>query len=238
MKHLLENTLAPLTFAWGFLEAPVDAVMKAYVRWQRTILHSVKVQTIDMPLADALRQLEPLDMGSQRVLFLSTKGRWTACFDNGARGGNPSTFVGVLSERLKVRGVACSCIPNTLTRRDAGTRGTWGAVTFTLFAPERREFLNVERSVSVANDAGGWRFHSRGQVQAFEQVDRYAASRIADRFSADMLQDYGRALGIDLFDEGFYGGAGAVTHARPWLLPKPATMSLAEARRQLGLASP
>ena len=101
MKHLLDNKLAPLTFAWGFLEASVDAVIKGYVRWQRTILHSVKIQTIDMPLADALRQLEPLDMGSRRVLFLSTKGRWTACFDNGARGGNPSTFVGVLSERLK-----------------------------------------------------------------------------------------------------------------------------------------
>ena len=235
MKPLLDNKLAPLTFAWGFLEASVDAVLKAYVRWQRTILHSVKVRKLDMPLADALRQLEPLDMGSQRVLFLSTKGRWTACFDNGARGGNPSTFVGELSERLKVRGIACSCIPNTLTRRDAGERGTWGAVTFTLFAPERREFLNVERRVSVANDVRGWNFHSMGQVQAFEQVDRYAASRIVDRFNAAMLQDYCRALGIDLFDEGFYGGTGAVTHARPWFLPKLATMSLSEARRQLGL---
>jgi predicted lysophospholipase L1 biosynthesis ABC-type transport system permease subunit len=29
---------APLTFNWGFLEAPVDAVSSAYVRWQRTIL--------------------------------------------------------------------------------------------------------------------------------------------------------------------------------------------------------
>jgi hypothetical protein len=26
MKYLLDNKLAPLTFNWGFLEAPVDAV--------------------------------------------------------------------------------------------------------------------------------------------------------------------------------------------------------------------
>ncbi len=235
MKHLLANQLAPLTFAWGFLEASVDGVTRAYVRWQRTILHSVKVRRIDMPLADALRQLEPLDMGSQRVLFLSTRGRWTACFDNGARGGNPSTFVGELSEHLKVRGIACACIPNTLTRRDVEKRGTWGAVKFTLFAPERREFFNIERSVSVANDVDGWEFNSMGQVQDFEQGDRYTASRIADRLTAEMLEDYCQALGIDLFDDTFYGSTGVVTHARPWFLPKAPTVSLTEARRQLGL---
>ena len=235
MKHLLGNTLAPLTFAWGFLDSPLEAVTRAYVRWQCRILHSVKVSAIDLPLAEALRQLEPLDMASQRVLFLSTKARWTACFDNGAKGGNPSTLVGELSQQLKVSGIACACIPNTLTRRDAGKHGTWGAVKFALFAPETRDFLNVERSVSVTNDVKGWQFQSTGRVQPFEQVDRYGASRVADRFSAEMLEDYCRALGIDLFDEAFYGGSGVVTHARPWFLPRLATMSLAEARRQLGL---
>ena len=110
-----------------------------------------------------------------------------------------------------------------------------GAVKFTQFAPEKREFLNIDRSVSVANDVHGWKFHSMGQVQDFEQVDRYTASRIADRLTAEMLERYCQALGIDLFDEGFYCGPGVVTHARPWFLPRLATKSLAEARRQLGL---
>jgi hypothetical protein len=237
MNRLLGDALAPLTFSWGFLEASLDIVSTAYLRWQRTILHRVKVGRINMPLADALRQLEPLDMGSQRVLFLSTRGRWTACFDNGAKGGNPSTFVGELSQRLKVRGIACTCIPNTLTRRDAAKPGTWGAVKFVQFAPERREFLNIERSVSVVNDVRGWQFHTIGQVQDFEQVDHYATGRIADRLTPEMLEQYCQALGIDLFDESFYGGTGVVSHARPWFLPKLATLSLAEARRQLGLTA-
>ena len=236
MNYLLDNTLAPLTFNWGFLEAPVDAVDSAYRRWQRMILHSVKVARIDLPLADALRQLEPLDNGSQRVLFLSTKAPWTACFDNGVRGGNPSTFVGELAMRMRCRGVACGCIPNTLTRRDAGKPGTWGAVKFTLFAPEKRDFLNVERSVSVMNDVRGWEFNSIGTVQDFEQVERYAARKIADRFTPEMLEAYGRALGINLFDEDFYGGDGSITHACPWFLPKLATTTLAQARKQLGLS--
>ena len=235
MKSLLDNRLAPLTFAWGFLEAPVEAVTRAYVRWQRRILHSTKAAAIDLPLADALRQLEPLDMASQRVLFLSTSGPWTACFDNGARGGNPFTFVGELAQQMKVRGVGCRCVPNTLTRRDAGKRGTWGAVTFTLFAPEKRAFLNVERSISAINDVRGWEFHTAGGVQPFEQIDRYAAKSVADRFTAEMLESYCRALGIHVFDEKFYGGIGVVTRSRPWFLRKIASVSLAEARRDLGL---
>ena len=237
MKYLLDNTLAPLTFNWGFLEAPVDAVGSAYVRWQRTILQSVKVTTFNLPLADALRQLEPLDTGSQRVLFLSTKDRWTACFDNGANGGNPATFVGELAERMKCRGVACGCIPNTLSRRDAGTPGTWGAVKFTLFAPEKRDFLNIERNVSVINDVRGWDFTSIGRVQDFEQAERYAAKRIADRFTPEMLEAYCRALGINLFDEDFYGDAGLITHSYPWFLPRLATVTLAHARKRLGFAN-
>jgi len=238
VKYLLDNTLAPLTFSWGFLEASVDAVSHRYARWQRTILHRVRVTAIDLPLADALQQLEPLDMGSQRVLFLSTKTRWTACFDNGATGGNPSTIVGELSRQLRCQGVACGCIPNTLTRSAAATQGTWGAVKFTLFGPEQRDFLNVERAVSVINDVRGWEFKAIGRPQPFERPERYAARRIADRFTSEMLEEYCGALGIQLFDENFYGGAGVITHAHPWFLPRLATMTLAEARARLGLNEP
>ena len=112
-KYLLDNTFAPLTFSWGFLEAPPDVVGQAYRRWQRMILQSVKVAPLDLPLAEALRHLEPLDMGSQRVLFLSTKSPWTACFDNGAKGGNPSTIVGYLAGKLRCRLAAKNPSPNT-----------------------------------------------------------------------------------------------------------------------------
>jgi hypothetical protein len=236
MKYLLDNKLAPLTFEWGFIEAPLSVVSAAYRRWQRTILHRVKATTVNLPLVDALQQLAPLDRGGQRILFLSTGSAWTACFDNGVRGGNPTTFVGELSQQLKCRGVAVGCVPDTLSRADGAKPGTWGAVKFTLFAAEKRDFLNIARSVSIINDVGGWEFNNRGTVQDFEQADRYAERKIADRLTSSMLEDYCRALGIRLFDEDFYGGPGVVTHARPWFLPKLATTPLAEARRQIGFS--
>jgi hypothetical protein len=235
MKYLLDNKLAPLTFGWGFLEAPPEAVLNAYVSWQKRILQSVKAAPLDLPLADALRKLEPLDTGSQRVLFLSTRSQWTACFDNGVKGGNPATFVGELAERIKCRGIVCGSVPNTLTKRDMQKAGTWGAVKFTLFAPEPREFLNIERSVSVINDVRGWTFNSAGTVQPFEQVERYAARKIADRFTPLMLEEYCRAFGIDLFNADFYGGQGFITHSAPWFLSRLPSVTLTEARKQLGL---
>jgi len=175
-------------------------------------------------------------MGSQRVLFLSTRGRWTCCFDNGAKGGNPFTIVGELSQQMHCRGISCGCIPNTLTRGDKGKPGTWGAVKFTLFAPDKRDFLNVDRSVSVINDIGGWEFNTVGSVQDFEQVERYKANRIVDRFTPEMLEDYCRALDISLFDANFYGGAGVLTHVSPWFFSKLPTTTLADARKQLGFS--
>jgi hypothetical protein len=234
-RLLLDNAFAPLTFNWGFLDAPVDAVGRAYAAWQRRILHRVRIAPLDLPLADALRRLEPLDAGSQRVLFLSTQSPWTACFDNGVRGGNPATFVGELAQRMACRGIACGCIPNTLSARDAGTPGTWGAVKFTLFAPETRARLNIERSLSAINDVRGWEFTALGAPQPFEHPERYSAKRVADRFTPDLLDDYCRALGIRLFDETFYGGRGLLTHASPWFLRRLPTTTLADARRQLGL---
>ena len=236
MKYLLDNTLAPLTFEWGFIEAPLDAVSTAYRRWQRKILHRVRVTQFDLPLAHALKQLDPLDRGAQRVLFISTRSGWTACFDNGVRGGNPATFVGELAQQLKCRGVAVGCIPNTLSRGDAARPGTWGALKFMLFAAEKRDFLNVERGVSIINDVGGWEFNSIGAVQVFEHVERYAARRIAERLTSEMIEDYCRALGLDLFEENFYGGPGVLTHSSLWCFPKLPTTPLAEARKQLGLS--
>jgi hypothetical protein len=236
MKYLLDNKLAPLTFEWGFIEAPLDAVTAGYRRWQRKILHRVRLVQFKLPLADALKQLDPLDRGSARVLFISTGSAWTACFDNGVRGGNPATFVGELAQQLKCRGVAVGCIPNTLSRRDGVKRGTWGALKFTLFAPENRDLLNIERSISIINDIGGWEFNSIGALQPFEHAERYAARRIAERLTSEMLEDYCRALGIDLFDESFYGGPGVLTHSSFWFLPRLPTTPLAEARLQLGLS--
>src|SRR3970282_875427 len=56
---------------------------------------------------------------------------------------------------------------------------------------------------SVLDDR--WRLAANGTVQPFEEVDAYGSRRVRDRFTSEMLERYCQALGIDVFNPGFYG---------------------------------
>jgi len=232
MKFLLDNEFAPLTFKWGFLKVPLETAASAFKSWNRKILRSVKAQKINASLSEALTQLDPL--GRDRVLFLSTQSEWISYFEDTVLGASPATVVGYLSQHLKCWGVACGCIPNTITRTETGEKGTWGAVQFGLYAPANRSFLNIERSISLINDIDGWEFNTLGTVQSFERVERYQERKKASRFTSEMLEEYCHALGIDLFSESFYGGPGFVISARVWF-STPQPVPLTEVQRKIGL---
>jgi hypothetical protein len=79
----------------------------------------------------------------------------------------------------------------------------------------------------MTNDISGWQFRATGNPQPFEKSDRYLAEKKAERFTSEMLDEYCHALGIDLFDESFYG---------PFLVfPRPKGTSLREAQIGLGI---
>ena len=56
----------------------------------------------------------------------------------------------------------------------------------------------VRRSVVAADDGVTWLFEQAGEPFEFERVDRYQATRVVDRFSREMLDEYLRALGVPL----------------------------------------
>lgn len=76
---------------------------------------------------------------------------------------------------------------------------------FELYSGYPKEYLNSERAVWLANDGGKWKFGTSGDVQSFEQTERYNEQRLIDRFTCGMLEDYCKAFGINLFEESFYG---------------------------------
>lgn len=236
MPYLLDNRLAPLTFSWSFLQAPLEDVVRSYTRWQRVILHRVRSRRLDAGLEEALQALQPLDLACSRVLFQSTRSEWTAVFGNDASGNRPP-IAAYMAERLQCRALDCIAIPNTATRARPGSpsRGTWGAVELTIHAPHQIGSSNRERTIRVANDVAGWEFHLQGAAQPFEDLAQYDARRKADRFTTEMLARYGRALGLALFDPEFYRGPGVLTRSNPWLLPAGPALTLTEARARLGL---
>lgn len=235
MSPLLENRFAPITFAWALFEAPLDRVREAIVTWRREHNTDVEWHSIEAPLSNALRFLEPLTTLRRRELLLSTKSSWTACFDNSARGGDPFGTASHLALAIKCRSLAVQCVPHTLQSERQEAAGTYGAVTFELFAPEQREWLNYERAVAVGNDGGRWVFRAEGKPLPFERTDRYKNRKIKDRFTPELLEEYCAALGIRLFDDGFYGPNGVLVTVIDSLPDKHKSMSLDEARVIIGL---
>jgi hypothetical protein len=83
-----------------------------------------------------------------------------------------------------------------------------------LHGPDETEWLNEIRHVSAREDGEPWIFFQRGEVQPFEQVERYDNKHIRDRFTPEMLESYCAALGILVFDATFYGPKSFLVHQR------------------------
>jgi len=103
--------------------------------------------------------LEPLTtVERRRHLFVSTRRAWTAYFDNGCPSGD-AFVLALVAREMKVRAVRVVAVPDSMpdSRR---TGGRFGTTIFELYGPELIPggFLNVQRTVGVANDGGRWRF--------------------------------------------------------------------------------
>jgi hypothetical protein len=234
MCSLLKE-LAPITHWTGFVEAPITILDEFVVPWRKSLDHKVTMERVELPLRDALRKLDPLTSWSTKELWVETWSSWLACFTNHLQGGyGPVSY---LAEQCKTRAVVISSSPFTMPNRPTKeTKGNWGSVQFSLFGPKKTDFLNYIRSIAAANDGGRWVFQAAGEVQSFEQTDRYLAPRKKDRFTPEMLESYCRALGIDPFNEAFYKPSAVLMTDIP---PSPSgraprTVSLADQRRDLG----
>lgn len=109
-----------------------------------------------------------------------------------------------LASQLGCRGLRVVQVEDTVTGNQRGASGRHGAIILELYGPENTDFLNYVRSLAVANDGGRWAFDQAGTPQPFEELDRYQARSVRERFTSDALDRYLRALGVRAFDEGFY----------------------------------
>ncbi|GAA1874269.1 hypothetical protein [Asanoa iriomotensis] len=233
MLTLLDEQYAPITKRIGFLRVPLDVAAEGLAAWRHELHGKAAAEPVDGDLPSALRTLEPLTLTVRpRELLVATRSDWTAYFDCGANGSDPISAVGYLSRRLKCSGLAICSAPHTLgTGLEVG--GRYGAVQFELFGPEWTDFINYVRTVSVAHDGDSrWRFDAAGQVQEFEDVERYALRRVRDRFTSEMLASYCAALGIRPFDPDFYAGPGVLVTSPA---PDAPELTLQDAQERLGI---
>ena len=87
----------------------------------------------------------------------------------------------------------------------------------------------------MTSDGDEWEFEASGPIQSYEEPLEYTAARNRDRFTAEMLERYCRALGIDLFNPDFYGPNAVMFVNKMPLNPGSPCLSREEALRKLGL---
>jgi hypothetical protein len=234
MNYLLDDQLAPVTHAWGFLEASLETVAAAFHAWHKRLSHYVEIERLSVPLAEALGRLDPLSLPRCRQLLLATDSAWTAYFDNSLMGGDPAPPVSYVAQLVGCQGLMVACRPDGRRGR-SGTRVKKHSVQFSLYAPHGTDWLNVKRHVSVILDGDRWRFSATGSPQPFEQLERYTARRVVDRFPPELLESYSRALGIRLFDSAFYEPRAVLVAEDISRVARPRLMTLAEYRQKYGL---
>lgn len=208
MKLLLHDTLAPITSELYFLQSDRDTVTDFLAddlyRSQRERGLEVETQTVNGPLADALKNLLPLQIpDNRRYLLMNAVNGWTAFFDNGSMGTDP-TAPRFLCQDLNCRGIRIVASPQTFESSAGHPPGRWGALIFEVYSPDPDLILNYERIVSLSNQGGYWDFHTSGEPFGFEDTEQYTARRKRDRFTFEMLCDYAAHMGLRPFDEDFY----------------------------------
>lgn len=214
MRLLLGGRLAPITSTVGFLEAPPAEAVRAFVDWERSVHEplgtSVTQRQVTGGLEEVLPSLLPLtSVVRRRYLFVPTAGPWVAFFDNGHRGTDAFSVMSYLAQSLRCRGMRVTAIPDTVEGEFKGARGEYGGVVWEVYGPDRTDFLNYVRSVSVVNDGGKWAFSQSGTPFPFEDLRQYGARRVKERFTFELLERYLSELGLAPFDEEFYLPDGA-----------------------------
>jgi len=232
MRLLLDDQLAPITSEYGFVEAEASLVADWFRAWEQRTQAERGIEMLATEasgsLTDLLLGLLPLtSMEPRRFLFIQTHSSWTAYFDNWWLGSDAGCLDYVASQ-LRCRAVRVVQAPDT-SRSSTSTRN-FGATILELYGPNPTAFLNHERSLAVANDGGRWVFTQAGTPLPFEQLDAYLNRRVRDRFTPELLQSYLRALGIDAFEEGFFGPHGILLERKGPYATGYQEYSLEEAR--------
>lgn len=228
MLTLLADRHAPITSSLGFLELPLNEAAEGLLTWRKRLHGRVTRHDVHGALPKLLDLLPPLIGGVRpRELLVGTENdRWTAYFDCGLQGSDPVSTVGHLSQELGCRGMVAVSIPHTKDR--------YGSVQFQLYGPVETDFLNYVRTISASYDTR-WQFDASGEVQPYEQVERYDARRVRDKFTSEMLADYATAIGVRPFDESYYADHGVLVTSKLRVPRNGLVLSLAEAQERHGI---
>ncbi|MCA9075680.1 MAG: hypothetical protein KDA93_11650 [Planctomycetaceae bacterium] len=205
MTELLD-AYPPVTNNIGFINAGIKKVVRACNKWLLPQGGYSKPEWFRAGIDEAIERLFPLT--HWQILFVECQRNWTAVFRD--IDDVPEGPVAVVTERLKCRGVISTFVPQTIS--EDMTSGSWGAIQLRVYEDRPTEYRNIGRTISLTNQCGRWRFDLSGEPLPCEDVDRYQAKMVKDRFNLDMLLENLDDFGIKGYRHRFYTEQCALYH--------------------------
>lgn len=220
MTGMLGGEFSPFGWSVHYLDERADVVLAALVAFRAGSEIEVRAAK---PYPAVLEELVPFEAPWTREIVLPC-GSWTAYLNNGINGGDSTAAGQAVARSLDVRHVMAE---HTL-RYGPGHQATqlW------ISGPQGQPPSMSERVISASATDGRWEWHTYGTPLPFEDVDRYSARKVRDRFDRTMLLTYLDALGIPANDDGAYGDGVLVQQVVDWPIR---SVSLVEARAELGI---
>jgi hypothetical protein len=202
---LLGGVLAPAGLSTSFVHAEFAAAVDALTQWRRSVGQEVELSPIDLGMT--LASIEPFEAPWTKELLFDC-GEWTAYLNNGIDGGDPTAAAPSLANELGV---------DLLVAIPAPPHGPGRSSTqLWVLGPSGTPPLMYRRTVSADCADGRWSWHAHGEPLPFEDLARYGARRIRDRFDRPMLIDYLRANGIRADERDFWGNGVLIRQSVPY----------------------
>lgn len=200
---LLGGEAWPIGYGVAFLRSPFEDV-ESSVRETWAHCEVVPVQGVE----PGVLALDPME-APWTVELLLRCGEWTAYLNNSIGGGDISAIAPAIARSL---GVMC------VTAEHAPKHGPGHAATqLWIQGPEGEPPLMSIRTLTAHCQDGRWSWYESGDVQPFEQPDRYRARRIRDRLDRGLLVAYLAELGIYPDDPNFFSDGVVVRQRVDWL---------------------
>ena len=199
--QLLGGSFIPAGVTTSYLKAPFAAVVDHLTTWRRELGHKLEQRAVPS-LSSVVTALEPFEAPWTREVLFDC-GEWTAYLNNGLYGGDPTACAPYLSASMAVE----CCIATHSPSYGPGHAQT----SLEVLGPNGTPPLMYVRSITAHAEDGRWSWRTSGEPQAFEDVERYNARRIRDRFPRSLLIEYLQKMGISADDAGFYGHGVAIS---------------------------